>query len=287
MHSASQPEVITLWPNGAPGSEDWSHQEQVMNGSQYWDSAVVIRNVVQPTLTVCPAAQANGTGVIVCPGGAFMFLCWDKEGTDITDWLNSRGITAFILKYRLAPMPADDEEFVRLSQKALSGVEDGQFDSARFRREMDFIVGLAVADGIQAMKVVRERAAEWGLDRGRIGVMGFSAGAMVTTGVTLQADAACRPAFAAPIYPGPVGDLAVPPDAPPLFLACASDDLMATEASLSLYSAWHAANRSAEMHIYAQGGHGFALLQQGLPSDSWTDRFADWLQAQGFLPVQG
>lgn len=141
------------------------------------------------------------------------------------------------------------------------------------------ITPLAIADGLQAMRVVRGRAAEWGLNPGRIGIMGFSAGGVVTTGVASSYDADSRPDFAAPIYPAPWGDGSVPADAPPLFLAMAADDAMAVGASLPLFSAWRAAGRSAELHIYASGGHGFGMLPKGIPADGWIDRFGEWLQS--------
>ena len=142
---------------------------------------------------------------------------------------------------------------------------------------------MGVADGLQAMKLVRRRAAEWGVAPDRIGIMGFSAGGSVTTGVALEYDADSRPDFAAPIYSAPIEDISVPADAPPLFIAVAHDDPFAASASVPLYSAWSAAGRSAELHIYSKGGHGFGMYKQGLPADHWIDHFGDWLQVQGVL----
>src|SRR5205814_3636697 len=122
-------------------------------------------------------------------------------------------------------------------------------------------------------------AAAWGLQDGRIGIMGFSAGGHLSVGVVLAADAGSRPDFVAPIYGALWEDAVVPADAPPLFTALASDDRIAVEPCVALYSAWHAAGRPAEIHIYAKGGHGFGMVRQGLPSDGWIERFGEWLAA--------
>ena len=113
--------------------------------------------------------------------------------------------------------------------------------------------------------------------------MGFSAGGRVTAGVALEHDAQSRPDFAAPIYGALWEDITVPADAPPLFMALANDDELAVEPGLALYSAWRAAGHPVELHIYAQGGHGFGMRKQGLPADHWIDRFGEWLQVQGFV----
>jgi acetyl esterase/lipase len=140
---------------------------------------------------------------------------------------------------------------------------------------------LALADGQQAVRMVRRRAADWGLREDRIGIMGFSAGGHLSAGVVLAGDAGSRPDFVAPIYGAYRGAVDVPADAPPLFTAFASDDPIAVEPCVGLYSAWQAAGRPAELHAYAQGGHGFGMVRQGLPSDGWIERFGEWLAAQG------
>ncbi len=146
---------------------------------------------------------------------------------------------------------------------------------------------MAVADGLQAMQGARRRAGEWGLDPERIGIMGFSAGGVVTSGVALQHDAESRPAFVAPIYSAPFGEYSVPASAAPMFLVFATDDEMAVRNSLPLYSAWREAGKRVEMHAYSRGGHGFGMRKHGLPSDHWIEQFAAWLAAEGFLPPKG
>lgn len=262
--------VIPLFPAGAPGSEAWDQKEEIVFMKEI-DGLKVIRNVTQPTLTVYQPEDPNGTAVIVCPGGAYHFLAIDLEGTDIARWLNEGGITVFILKYRLLRTGGHFEEEVWMRMH----------DPEQMEAAMRPYRPLILADGQQAVRLVRQQAAEWGIDPRRIGMMGFSAGGMLTASVALQHDLASRPDFAAPIYAAPPEVVPVPEDAPPLFLLCAADDDMASEVSTRLYAAWKAAGRPVELHIYSQGGHGFGLRQRGFPSDHWMERFADWLKTLG------
>lgn len=274
------PDVLLLWPDGAVGSEDWSQPEKDYVFSEPWTHRIT-RNVVEPTLTVFlpDPAVATGTGVIICPGGAHHFLAVDHEGYDVARWLNDRGIAGFVLKYRVIQTPDDDTAF--LEARSRLG------ERGRLQELLRSHWPLALADGQQAMRIVRHWAAEWGLKDDRIGIMGFSAGGHVSAGVILAEDASSRPDFVAPIYGALWEDVVVPEDAPPLFTAFASNDPIAVKPCVALYSAWQAAGRSAEMHIYAQGGHGFGTVKQGLPSDGWIDRFGDWLQAQGLVDAPG
>ena len=277
MNIADQPEVIPLWPGDPPGSEDWNQQEQEIFAPPPI-SFRSVRNVTQPTLTAFlpHPSKATGTAVIICPGGGFHALAIDHEGRDVARWLNARGVAASVLKYRLLATEVRDEDFERQFQENLS-------DRNKIREVTKQIGPLAIADGQQAVKIVRKRASEWGLAPNRIGIMGFSAGGRVTAGVALEHDAQSRPNFAAPIYGALWEDITVPADAPPLFMALANDDELAVEPGLALYSAWRAAGHPVELHIYAQGGHGFGMRKQGLPADHWIDRFGEWLQIQGFL----
>jgi acetyl esterase/lipase len=279
MNIVDQPEVIPLWPNGAPGSEDWNQQEQetVLPPP---DSIKMVRNVTEPTLTAFlpNPSVATGTAIIVCPGGAFHMLAMEHEGIDVARWLSARGVAAFVLKYRLVPTAVRDEDFVKQMQSLPP--------PNKLKELTRQIEPLAIADGQQAIKVVREHAAQWGIAADRIGIMGFSAGGRVTVGVALEHDAQSRPSFAAPIYGALWEEITVPADAPPLFIALANDDELAVDPSIALYGAWRAAGHPVELHIYAQGGHGFGMRKQGLPRDSWIDRFGDWLEAQGLLALR-
>lgn len=268
----TQNEVILLWPEGAPGSENWTQVEEELILPP---NLKVVRNVTQPSLTVFPAdpVKANGTAVIVCPGGAWHFLSIDKEGNDVARWLARRGVTAFVLRYRL----------LRTGEDLQAETEAHHRDPDMMDRLRQPLMPLLQADGQQAMRLVRARAEEWGILPERVGMLGFSAGGDFTVNAVLDNPPELRPSFAGAIYPAVFGEVVAPPDAPPLFLLCAHDDDMATTASLRLYAAWKAVSRPVEMHIYAQGGHGFGMQPQGLPSDSWIDRFGDWLGAQGLL----
>ena len=275
--SSSLPEVILLWPDGAPGTEEWVQQEQ-----EYITPAPMsfrtVRNVTQPTLTAFlpHTAVATHSAVIICPGGGFHSLAIDHEGIEVAHWLNARGVAAFVLKYRLLPTKARDEDFERQFQEFLS-------DRNKMMEVTRQIGPLAIADGQQAMKVVRKHASQWGIAPDRIGIMGFSAGGRVATGVALEHDADSRPNFAAPIYGALWEAITVPADAAPLFIALANDDELAVDPGIALFHAWRVADHPVELHIYAQGGHGFGMRKQGLPVDHWIDRFGEWLQVQGFL----
>jgi len=272
----AQPFSIPLWPGEPPGSEGWHLPERVSYNPP--GNVRVLRNVTRPSITVYlpDPAHATGTGVVVCPGGAFHFLADEHEGTQVAQWLNSHDVAVFVLRYRVIQTALDETTFRAEFSQRMSGQAS---ISERFAQ----IRPLAVADGQQAMRIVRERAAEFGLAADRIGILGFSAGAVVTLGVALEHDAASRPSFAAPIYPAPWEDLSVPADAAPLFLALASDDAMAVGASLPIYSAWRDAGQPVELHVFAQGGHGFGMNKQDLPVDHWIELFASWLRGQGLL----
>jgi acetyl esterase/lipase len=275
---AQQP-VIPLYSGAAPGSETAQQKEwEVISPT---DKQKRIRNVTWPTLTAFlpERAVANGTAIIIAPGGGFMHLAIEKEGMEVAKWLRERGVAAFVLKYRLLDTGPTEESYQKRA-KELAG-------SAGENTERQKLVAQAVADGRQAIKLVRQRAAEWGIAPDRIGLMGFSAGGILTMGVVMQHDADSRPNFAAPIYGGSTNSLPVAADAPNLFIAVADDDRAFSASSAKLYLEWKAAGRAAELHIYSKGGHGFGLTRRGWPVDSWIDRFGDWLQTQGLLKSAG
>jgi acetyl esterase/lipase len=264
----SQNTVLPIYPGAAPGSEKWTTPEDAISVPA--DPGKRIRNVSRPTLTVFlpDPALANGTAVVICPGGAFIRLAIDHEGYQVARWLNTMGIAAFVLKYRVLPtdqMDSNDHAVIQARAKA--------------------VIPLAVADGQQAIRFVRSHAAEWGIAPNRIGIMGFSAGGYVTSAVAFDHDAQSRPDFAAPIYGVLADSFTVPADAPPLFIVHGGEDKSVDPLnnSVRLYTAWKQAHISAELHIYALGAHGFGMYKKGLPIDSWTDRFHDWLEIQGLL----
>lgn len=265
---AAEPTVIPLWPAAAPGSEAWPQKEDESVGPN--DTIRRVRNVTRPTLTVYlpERSRANGTAVVICPGGGFRILAVDHEGHEVARWLNSLGVAAFVLKYRVMRTGDADEKNPAVM--------------AERRREA---IPMALADGQQAVRLVRSKAAGWGIARDRIGIMGFSAGGYVAAAVALDHDTASRPDFAAPVYPVVPDSITVPADAAPLFLVHADDDkaVHPVKNTIRLYSAWKAAGMPAELHIYSRGGHGFGMRKQSIPVDSWTERLRDWLDAQGLL----
>ena len=260
MALCSYPQTLKIWPGIAPGSEKWTQQERVEKNTPI---GTVVFNVVTPTLTVYlpERTAATGTGIIIAPGGAFVALAIDLEGHDVARWLQANGIAAFVLKYRIM-------------EKRQEGIPQMNMDEAG---------KYGIADGMQALKVVRRHAAEWGISPGRVGFMGFSAGAMVTSAALLQQDAAARPNFAAPIYGGLFGATpAIPAKLPPIFLAWAQDDALALNAVVKFYDALKSAGNNPEAHIFSTGGHGFGMRKQGASSDHWIDEFYYWLEARGF-----
>ncbi len=278
ISTAQAQKVIPLYSGKAPGSENWDWQEAEMF-SNMWQTRVVY-NVSTPTLTAyLPAPRnVNGTAVIVCPGGAFHALSIDSEGIDVAKWLASKGVSAFVLKYRLVKSETDDP-VKEVSAKMANG--------KKFEEDNAALMPLIIQDGMEAVRYVRKHAGEYNLNPERVGMVGFSAGGTVTAGVLFNGTGDSRPDFAAPIYayiPPSLRDKSVPDNAPPIFLAAATDDQLGLAPhSVELYDRWSAAHKSAELHMYSRGGHGFGMRKNYLPSDGWIERFGDWLQTQGLL----
>jgi acetyl esterase/lipase len=278
---------IPLYDGVAPGSESAAEREV---GFKTADGQRRLRNVVRPTLTAWwPAERPAGglTAVIVAPGGGFMHLAVEKEGIEVARWLQERGIAAFVLKYRTMDTGATEAEFRRHQEVLAAALRPprGAADSTSTLRqnpEWQNAMALAVADGQQAVRLVRQRSREWGIDPARVGLLGFSAGGMLTVGAVMG-EVTGRPNFAAPIYGGSTNGAAIPAAAPPLFIAVADDDHLAAASSAKLYLEWRAAGHSAELHVYTQGGHGFGMLRRGLPTDGWIDRLGDWLVVKGLM----
>jgi len=273
LRSQAEEKVIRLYEGSAPGSESWTHSEKESRSERGSRRAY---NVVNPTLTLYPAdsAVANGTAVIICPGGAFFMLSMDSEGSDVARWLNTKGVTGFVLKYRLVECKTDDPTREMMSRGKLDPI-------------VAPIVPLAMADGLAAIGHVRDHATEYGVNPQRIGIMGFSAGGTVVASVAHNYTAKTRPDFVAPIYLAyswAIKTNGVPSDAPPMFILAATDDpLRLASHSVDLYRDWTAAKKPAELHLYAKGGHGFGMRKQNIPTDQWIERFGDWLDLQGWL----
>jgi endo-1,4-beta-xylanase len=261
-------EAIPLWPNGAPGSEGKTAPESVRVTPE---GDHVISSVHQPSITPYLPSRENATGaaVIIAPGGGHVELWMDHEGYNVAQWLSEHGVAAFILKYRLA----------------------------REKGSTYTVEGNALPDIQRAIRLVRSRAAEWGIDPDRIGVMGFSAGGEVAalaatrydSGMPQATDAidreSSKPAFEALIYPGLPHDFKVSKDTPPAFLLCGENDRPDISQGLAeLYLALRRDGVSAELHVYTGVGHGFGIRARNSGAIAgWPDRFLEWMDARGLL----
>jgi len=277
VSAKAQQKVIQLYNGPAPGSENWTWSQVESADNMYHSNTIY--NVSHPTLTVYlpDSSVANsGTAVIICPGGGLQTLSIMQEGYAVAKWLQKKGITAFLLEYRLMHTVGNDPYKEMLEKMKNNTV----------LKEQAPVAPLAIADGRAAIAYVRSHAAEYGVLPSHIGIIGFSAGGTIVASCAYNYTPENRPDFVAAGYAYfPLEMQAnVPQDAPPLFLTAAADDQLSIN-SAQLYTTWINSKHSAELHIYSKGGHGFGMNIQNLPSDSWRDRFAEWMTLQGFLPA--
>ena len=248
--------------------------------SEEWKTTVVT-NTQQPSMMVFQPSEdmKNGTSVIVAPGGALYALSINSEGRDVANWLVSKGITAFVLKYHLVP-------------SGKNGVKDLSelwgTDPESMYQKVNKVLPFSIQDGLNAVKYVREHAEGYKLDPQRIGFMGFSAGGAVVMGVGYGYDEKNRPDFLVPIYPWtdamPVQ--AAPENSPPVLIICASDDgLGLANGAIELYKSYLDSKQNIALHMYSKGGHGFGMRTQGLPSDHWIERFYDWAITESLVKL--
>ncbi len=270
----AQPGAIALDTGEMPGAkapESWFRQ----------DGKPFARNVSRATLQpfLPDPAKATGLGVIIAPGGGFLMLSMESEGWAVARALADRGIAAFVLKYRLRPTPADMPGFEAAvaAMFANAGDPKGRLkpdELARERQEQ-------IADARAAFALVRARAKQWRVDPQRVGMIGFSAGAM-TTMITLLAAPETRPAFIGPIY-GSMEAVTVPAQAPPMFAVLAADDPLFAKKGFGVLDSWQSAGKAVEFHLYQAGGHGFGMGKAGTTSTDWFPAFVHWLQVNHFL----
>src|SRR5436190_12712897 len=269
-------EEIKLWPKGAPGSEGITAQEvsKPSTNPKYngWPANYTVTHYPAIHVFLPPKEKATGVAMIVAPGGGHRQVVIEKEGWDIAEWLNSNGIAAFVLKYRLAK--AEGSKYTLPEH--------------------------VYADAARSMRLVRSRAKDWGLDPNKIGFIGFSAGGEIAGMIGTRFDAgkpdapdpvermSSRPDFNVLVYPWyrpganqpeapPI--FPVPADAPPVFMVCADDDRSHVEPTVKFYLELLARKIPTEMHIYTYGGHGYALrpTQKPGPVMTWPDRLKDWM----------
>lgn len=277
LSQAFSQKVIELKAVPAPADIVWKKAEAQKFLPDF--NLEMVHNVSKPTLTAFlpDPAVANGTALVIAPGGGFHFLSINNEGNDVAKWCTKNGIAAFVLRYRL--VPTGENPMAEFGQKV-------QQDQEKMDREMAPVIALANADGLAAIEYVRNHAAEYGVKPDRIGIMGFSAGGTVAAAAAFHHSEASRPDFSAPIYPAlHVVDTSELPENPmPLFIAVTSDDVFGFQTQCTaLYDQWNQAKQPIELHIYNNGGHGFGMRKQNLPSDRWIDAFSAWLDSFGFL----
>jgi endo-1,4-beta-xylanase len=264
---AALPAPLPLWAGGAPGSESRAGEAEIVDGSNVY-------NVHNPSLTPFLPPEGSGTGVavVIAPGGGHSKLCLGHEGYALAEWFQERGIAAFILKYRLA----------------------------REKGSSYTVSDHAMADTRRAIRLVRARAREWGVNPSRIGVVGFSAGGELAAFAAMQSDpgkadaedlverAGCRPDFQALIYPGTSDLFTVEKGMPPLFIACGYGDRKdISEGMASLYLKYKQAGVKAELHIYSSAGHGFGFRPGTVTgAGDWPFRLEEWLADGGFLEAR-
>ncbi len=274
--------TLPLWPNGAPGAplkttgpeaDTTTPKDNLIAGRPL----IRLGNVSAPTLTVYPPKTANtGAAVVVFPGGGYSILAIDLEGTEVCDWLNSAGIACVLVKYRVpgtGPYPKSDA---------------------------------ALQDAQRAMGLVRQHAAEWRIDPRRVGVLGFSAGGHLSAAISTHYDKrlyppvdaadqlSCRPDFAVVVYPGylaladkdfaPNPDINPTADTPPTFIVQAEDDPVHVENAVVYFMQLKKAKVPAELHICAEGGHGYGLRRTKLPVTTWPRAAQIWFHTIGVLP---
>ncbi len=262
----AEPQVIHLWEKGAPGFEDRRDEPELIQDYR-------VKNIHNPSITVFPAPKetANGTAVMIVPGGGHRELGFIPEGVEPAKFFNKLGVTCFVLKHRL-PRETNSPYSLQIHPR-----QDAQ----------------------RAMRTIRSRAAEWNIDTNRIGVCGFSAGGEVaallvyspTAGDTNSADAIdrmnCRTDFQISIYPGPLGVPAgeIPADAPPAFFLVANDDTSHVGPVIAQLEKYRAAKRPVEVHLYSKGGHGFNMGQRSKLKSikDWPQRMSEWLEDNKFL----
>ena len=266
--SAADPIVVRLFPNGPPNN--WKPPVGGEKSEERGKDGVIDRslsNIADPILTIFqpPVEKRTGASILIAPGGGYSHLAYDKEGLDIAKWVNTFGITGIVLKYRMPEMPKDAE----MRRVAFFG--DAK-ESAK-------TVHVAVEDARQAMKLIRENARAWNLDKDRVGMMGFSAGGHLAALMGMDGDAAVRPNFLALLYPAIPETLYVTKDTPQTFLAHADDDGLSSENSIRFYLALKKNKIPAELHIFSGGGHGFGIKKSGKTSESWPERFEAWFKA--------
>lgn len=274
LEAPAEPNAIPLNTGGVanqPEPESWFRQ---------WGDPMA-RNISKATLTpfLADPKKANGTSVIVAPGGGFMWLSMGNEGWEVAEALAERGINAFVLKYRLLPTAATLEGLEAQMKKLFADAEAMAKKTGQPPKRPGGDLANQLADVEAAYALIKSRSKEWNVDMKKLGMMGFSAGARLTMATALQQKAEL--AFIAPIY-GSMEAVKVPANAPPLFAVIASDDFL-FHGEAGMVKSWYDAKIPVEFHLYQNGGHGFGLGNPDRTSNKWFDTFIYWLEVNGLL----
>lgn len=280
MYPISPPDEPSAIPLGTGGVDGQTAEESWF---RQWGDPMA-RNISAATLTpfLADPETANGASVIVAPGGGFMWLSMGNEGWEVAEALAAQGINAFVLKYRLQPTAETLEDFEQQMQRrfAEAGDHNGNDEDAAPAGPPRWDLANQLEDAEAAYAMIVANADSWGVDTDRIGMVGFSAGAGLTMHATLNSELMDL-AFIAPIYGG-MGPVEVPPNAPPMFAAIATDDFL-FEGQFGLIKSWFDAGVPVEFHLYQNGGHGFGLGNPDRTSNAWFDAFMHWLRVNAFL----
>jgi acetyl esterase/lipase len=273
LRAQEPPKPLDLWPGKPPGDPDGIEEKETPG-----DRGIKqVASTGHPTIAIYSPSKEKNTGaaIVVAPGGGYRVLAFEHEGTQVGEWLASIGVTAVLLKYRVPQRPGDGENKAPLQ------------------------------DAQRAISLTRSRAAEWGIDPARIGILGFSAGGHLAANAETNYDhrayealdaadqMSCRPDFAILIYPGGVLDrqdkeklssqMRITKETPPSFLAVSSDDKGSAPGTLKLFQAMREAGVSAELHVFSTGGHGWGMRKSDQTFGGWTARCEEWMRARGLL----
>jgi acetyl esterase/lipase len=272
---AAEPIQMKLWPQGAPEKPGFKMEAEKEVPKKSADDVQRITNVTEPMITVFQPERPNGAAVLVCPGGGYGILAYEHEGSQVCEFLNKHGVTGILLKYRVPKRDPKDPG-----------------------RE-------ALQDAQRAMGLIRHYAAEWGIKKDRVGILGFSAGGHLTVMTALHANERtytvdpaldvddATPNFAIPVYPAYLVSKEEPTKllpgfevkekSPPMCFVHAHDDPWPASGSALLYLEYKKKNLPAELHIYAKGGHGFGMRKNSQPVNEWPNRVIEWMLSMGYL----
>jgi acetyl esterase/lipase len=277
LDAPAEPNAIPLKTGGVenqPAPETWFRQ---------WGDPMA-RNISAATLTpfLPKPGKGNGAAVIVAPGGGFRWLSMSNEGWEVAQALADKGIAAFVLKYRLHPTPPSLDAFKETMNRTFAAATPPSGAPKDTPPPSPPRVDLSnqLKDAEAAYAMIVNRAAEWGVDTARLGMIGFSAGAGLTMHCTLNSKS-MKLHFIGPIYGG-MGPVEVPKNAPPMFNVIATDDFL-FRGQFGVIDSWYKAGKPVEFHLYQTGGHGFGLGNPDRTSNKWFDAFIHWLDVNDFL----